>query len=86
VGFFGRILHDSDPFVEEPTAMKRLIFILLLVVCCVSLASCGSGGKEAGELCAANNDCESEKCGFGPCPSSGPECPEGEECECLVCL
>jgi len=66
--------------------MKRLIFVLLLVVCCIPFLSCGSGGKEAGELCASPNDCESGNCGFGPCPSSGPECGEGEECSCLVCL
>lgn len=86
MGFFGRILEDFDPLVEEPIAMKRLIFVLLLVVCCTPFVSCGSGGKEAGELCASPNDCESGTCDFGPCPSSGPECSEVEECQCLVCL
>jgi len=66
--------------------MKRLIFVLLLVVCCIPFASCGSGGKDAGELCASPNDCESGTCGRGTCPSSGPECPEGAPCLCNVCL
>ena len=65
--------------------MKRLIPVFLLVLFCVAFAACGDG-KDAGELCASNQDCESETCGFGPCPPSGPPCPEGEECTCLVCL
>jgi hypothetical protein len=65
--------------------MNRLIPILLLALVCIAFAACGEG-KDAGELCASDQDCESEACGFGPCPSSGPPCPEGEECTCLVCL
>ena len=66
--------------------MKRLICIFFLVLFCCTLTACGEG-KDAGELCASDQDCESEKCGYGPCPASGPACPEGEEeCLCLVCL
>ena len=66
--------------------MKRLICIFLLIISCFAFGACGDG-KDAGELCASDADCESEKCGFGPCPDSGPACPEGvEECPCLVCL
>lgn len=66
--------------------MKRLILILLLVGCLIHFVSCGQDGRGAGELCASDEDCESGTCGFGPCPASGPPCPEGEECSCLVCL
>jgi hypothetical protein len=66
--------------------MKRLILILLLAVCLIAFVSCGQGGRDAGELCASDEDCESGTCGFGPCPPSGPPCPQGEECSCLVCL
>ena len=66
--------------------MKRLILIILLVFSFLALGACGDG-KDTGELCASDQDCESEQCGFGPCPDSGPACPEGmEECPCLVCL
>ncbi len=66
--------------------MKRMILVFLLVLSFLALAACGDG-KDAGELCASDQDCESEQCGFGPCPDSGPACPEGEEeCLCLVCL
>jgi hypothetical protein len=66
--------------------MKRLIRVFLLVFSFLVLTACGDG-KDAGELCASDQDCESERCGYGPCPDSGPACPEGEEsCSCLVCL
>ncbi len=66
--------------------MKRLLCVFLLVFSFLVPAACGDG-KDAGELCASDQDCESERCGYGPCPDSGPACPEGEEaCSCLVCL
>lgn len=65
--------------------MKRLILVLLLALSCFAAAACGEG-KGTGELCASNSDCESERCGYGPCPDSGPSCPEGGACSCLVCL
>jgi hypothetical protein len=66
--------------------MKRLIRVFLLAFSFLVLTACGDG-KDAGELCASDQDCESERCGYGPCPDSGPACPEGEEaCSCLVCL
>jgi hypothetical protein len=64
--------------------MKSLILVVLLVLSCF-IAACGDG-KDAGELCASDQDCESEQCGYGACPASGPLCPEGEACSCLVCL
>lgn len=66
--------------------MKRRIRVFLVVVLCFPLLSCGPGEKGAGELCASDDDCKSGTCGFGPCPRSGPACPEGQECTCLVCL
>ncbi|MGW8323977.1 MAG: hypothetical protein ACWGSD_20745 [Thermodesulfobacteriota bacterium] len=66
--------------------MKRLILVILLILSCFSFAACGDG-KDAGELCASDSDCASDRCGFGPCPDSGPACPKGEDaCSCLVCL
>jgi hypothetical protein len=65
--------------------MKRLIVVVLLALLCLAFAACGDG-KDTGELCASDEDCESGTCGFGPCPPSGPPCPEEEECSCLVCL
>ncbi len=65
--------------------MKKRPLFLLLVLSCFAFAACGEG-KDAGELCASDQDCESEICGFGPCPPDGPPCPEGEDCRCLVCL
>lgn len=65
--------------------MSRLILVFLLVFSLFALTACGDA-KGAGELCASDDDCESERCGYGPCPASGPSCPEGEVCLCLVCL
>jgi hypothetical protein len=65
--------------------MRRLILILLLFLPFFALAACGED-KEGGELCSSDGDCESGRCGYGACPASGPPCPEGEECLCLVCL
>jgi hypothetical protein len=65
--------------------MKNLILVFLLVLSCFAFAACGED-KQGGELCASDSDCESGRCGHGPCPASGPSCPEGEECLCLVCL
>ncbi len=65
--------------------MKGLTLAFLLCFSIFACTACGDD-KNTGELCASDQDCESGHCGYGPCPASGPPCPAGEECTCLVCL